>query len=86
MFGLLDLSAAFDTVDHALLLEAVEKRFGIHGTALTWYRSYLTKRTQTFQVGRERSTTFAVSFSVPPRFGAGSTEIYCLHRGPFGGD
>ena len=28
-----------DTVDHALLLEALEKRFGIHGTALTWYRS-----------------------------------------------
>ena len=35
MLVLLDLSAAFDTVDHALLLEALEKRFGIHGTALT---------------------------------------------------
>ena len=64
MLVLLDLSAAFGTVDHALLLEAMEKRFGIHGKALTLYRSYLTERTQTFQVGRERSTTFVVSCSV----------------------
>ena len=49
----------------ALLLEALEKRFGIPGMALTWYRSYLTERNQTFQVGRERPTTFVVSCSVP---------------------
>ena len=35
MLALLDLSAAFDTVDHALLLEALEERFGIHGMVLT---------------------------------------------------
>ena len=51
VLALLNLSAAFDTVDHSLLLEAVEKRFGIHGMALTWYRSYLSEHTQTFQVG-----------------------------------
>ena len=38
MLVLLDLSAAFDTVDDALLLEALEERFGIHGMTLTWYR------------------------------------------------
>ena len=60
MLVLLDLSAAFITVDHALLLEALEKPFGIHGAALTWYHSYLTERTETFLVGRKRSTTFVM--------------------------
>ena len=83
---LLDLSAAFDAVDHALLLETLANRFGIHGAALTSYRSYLTKRTQTFQVGRERSTTYVVSCSIPQRSVLGPAELYCLHRGPSGGD
>ena len=61
----LDLSVAFDTVDHALLLVAPEKRFGIHGMSLTWYRTYMTEHTQTFQVGRDRSTTFVVRCNVP---------------------
>ena len=37
----LDMSAAFDTVDHDLLLEILHKRFGIAETALQWYQSYL---------------------------------------------
>ena len=41
---ILDLSAAFDTVDHDLLLEVLEKRFGIAGAARKWYTSYLKPR------------------------------------------
>ena len=37
----LDISAAFDTVDHDLLLDILCKTFGIAGTALQWYQSYL---------------------------------------------
>ena len=43
---LLDLSAAFNTVDNKLLLHRLEHRFGIKDTALNWIRDCLTNRTQ----------------------------------------
>ena len=46
MLLLLDLSAAFDKVDHHILLKRLDSRFSICGTALDWFRSYLTNRTQ----------------------------------------
>ena len=46
--ALLDLSSAFDTVDHELLIEVPKKRFAIDGVALNWFKSYLDDRTQTF--------------------------------------
>ena len=43
---LLDLSAAFDTVDHAILISRLLNRFGVKGTALVWFKSNLTSRQQ----------------------------------------
>ena len=43
---LLDLSAAFDTVDHAVLFNLLEHSLGISGTALSLLKSYLQGRSQ----------------------------------------
>jgi len=45
LLGLLDLSAAFDTVDHSYLLDSIEITFCLNGNALTWFSSYLNVRT-----------------------------------------
>ena len=42
---LLDLSAAFDNVDHSILLSSMNSYFRIGGVALDWFQSYLSART-----------------------------------------
>ena len=43
--ALLDLSAAFDTVDYEILLDRLQLAFGIRGTAFKWIESFVTGRT-----------------------------------------
>ena len=56
---ILVLSAAFDIVDHDLLLEVLEKRFGITGSARLWYRNYLKPRKFKVEIGQKKSETTA---------------------------
>ena len=65
IFLLLDLSAAFDTVDHCILLSRPSHRFGIGGTALEWFRSYLSNRTQFVNVNGSTSEHHVLQFGVP---------------------
>ena len=62
---LLDLSAAFDTVDHEKLLKILETEIGIRGTALKWFRSFLTNRTQKIKIGDTYSDVIDLLFGVP---------------------
>ena len=61
---LLDLSAAFDTVGHEILLGRLSAGFGIKGKALDWLRSYLTYRTQLVKVDDASSTHIGVCLKV----------------------
>ena len=62
---LLDLSAAFDTIDHSLLYHILSHNYGITGTALTWFQSYLTDRTQSVTINNTTSSPASLSFGVP---------------------
>ena len=62
---LLDLSAAFDIVDHPIMLQVLHDRFCVEDTALKWFESYLSDRTQTYQVKDQQSRPRTVDCSVP---------------------
>ncbi len=62
---LLDLSAAFDTIDHNILLNRLENFVGISGSALAWFKSYLSDRHQFVAVNEEVSYRSQVQYGVP---------------------
>jgi len=62
---LLDLSAAFDTVDHSILLDVLQTRFGLVDNTLTWIRSYLSDRSQQVCISQDQSPIFPMPYGVP---------------------
>ena len=71
---LLYLSAAFDTIDHATLLERLHVHFGISGAVLQWFKSYISNRQQ-------RRVHIAGSLSCPQDLNFGVPQGSVL--GPF---
>ena len=61
----IDLSVAFDTVDHELLLQVLQRNFGVTGSALGWFDSYLRHHWLKVNVGKAYSVAHDLSFSVP---------------------
>ena len=62
---LLDLSAAFDTIDHSILLSRLGTVFGISSTALSWFESYLEGRSQIVSVDGFSSASTPLEYGVP---------------------
>ena len=62
---LLDLSAAFDTIDHDLLLSILEDRYGITDQALKWYQSYLSPREMKVCTNSTYSDSLNIKYGVP---------------------
>ena len=72
---LLDPSAAFVTVNHDVILDVLQKRFGVKCCALDWFRSYLSNRTQSFCDTSEQSAPVNLPCSVPQGSRIGSQEF-----------
>ena len=62
---LLDLSAAFDTINHSILLSRLQHFLGITDTALSWFTSYLSDRHQFISINNCKSSTSPVTHGVP---------------------
>ena len=62
---LLDLGAAFDTVDHRILLDRLQFDCGISGSALNLIESYLSNRTQRIYIDGVLSSNFNLKFGFP---------------------
>ena len=62
---LLGLSAAFDTIDHSILLQRLHDRFGICNTALEWIHSYLMDHNQRVVMDDFESNPVALTFHIP---------------------
>ncbi|KAK7107751.1 hypothetical protein V1264_015614 [Littorina saxatilis] len=65
VLALLDLSAAFDTIDHDVLLKRLQFTFGIADKAFQWFVSYLSERFQRVQIGQKESSPVPLKHGVP---------------------
>ena len=61
----LDLSAAFDTIDHSILLKRLSTSFGVMGSAHNWLNSYLSERSNSVRVGSSSSSVLSSICGVP---------------------
>jgi hypothetical protein len=74
---MLDLSAAFDVIDHNILLNRLDYAFGISGDVFSWIKSYLVDRTQRVAINLDHSDNMQLKYGVPQISVLGPT-LYCM--------
>ncbi len=79
-----DLSAAFDTVDHEILLTVLEKMYRVKDTALLWFRNYLKDRKSRVVINGKFSDIKTINYSVPQGSLCGPV-LYNLYAGTLEG-
>ena len=72
---LLDLSAAFDTVDHSTLLNLLQSRFSVSGQCLTCFQFHLSGRIQVFTTSTSQSAPVPLVTGVPQGSVLGPTQF-----------
>ena len=80
---LLDLSTAFDTIDHTILLDRLNVYYGLSELALGWFKSYLSGRTHSVKVGSTLSHPAALHYGVPQGSVLGPI-LFSLYTNPIG--
>ena len=80
---MLDLLAAFDIIDHHILLKRLEHTYGISGSASAWFRSYVSHRSQSVAVRSAVSDKSPLHFGVPQGSVLGPRK-YCMFSKPIG--
>jgi hypothetical protein len=83
MLVLLDLSAAFDTIDHDILINRLKKKCGIRGTALKWLKSYLSDRTCQVIINGKTSQDKDLKYGVPQGSVLGPI-LFSIYMSPLG--
>lgn len=78
---ILDLSAAFDVIDHSILVKRLKFSYGKGGDALAWIESYLTNRHQRVAVLSSTSADFQLNYGVPQVSVLGP-KLYCMFSKP----
>ena len=76
---LLDLSAAFDTVDHHILLSRLRDFIGLRGSALSWCQSYLSNIPQYVRIGDSTSKPVTIEFLGATGFRPWTPVVYSLY-------
>ena len=74
----LDLSSAFDLVDHSVLLERLSISYKLSSTMLQWFHSFLTERSQYVQYRETSSSVSAVRRGVPKGQSWAPYSLPCL--------
>ena len=80
---LLDLSAAFDTIDHDILIERLHDNLGLSGTALAWMNSYLRGRSQSVVINGTKSEPADLQYGVPQGSVLGPI-LFTIYTSPIG--